>query len=523
MADRGLDGEVRRAREEAKDAAAGTARLAARSVGAALLSFEQSVVSGSSRPGVDVEALAEEPPAARLPAVGELPYAGRPRPWLVERLGSTLVTPSGLPEAVVARLALGEAAAVSVAGGEAPPDVVERLLSGALPVRPDDLPTLARALGVGDDPRVATLRARLLGAPRASELPEAPAFRRRLEAGSNAQASPVIEGWSVVRQGAGRRVRYRLPLEHLGEAAHLPGEAEVGTAESLPRGLPSAEVAELPGLLVAARERQGGVVRVRALRVGLWLAVLSSIGLLFAARRALLAQARATAREKTFLSSVTHELRTPLAALRLFGERLAQGRGNPTEYGALIAEESERLEGLVERVLAATRASERPDFGPVEPAELVRSALVLIGPRAERRGVTLTCHARAPLPTVTWDQDAVRRALLNLVDNAIRHGREAGTVDVTTFAEGDVVCLSVADDGPGIARRDQKEVYGRFVRGRTDAPGTGLGLHVVEQVAHAHGGRVDLSSEEGRGCVFTLRLPVAPPAAAPSPGGEASP
>jgi len=85
------------------------------------------------------------------------------------------------------------------------------------------------------------------------------------------------------------------------------------------------------------------------------------------------------------------------------------------------------------------------------------------------------------------------------------------------------VCLSVADDGPGIARREQREVFGRFVRGRTDAPGTGLGLHVVEQVAHAHGGRVDLASEEGQGCVFTLRLPVRPPAAASSPGGESSP
>ena len=84
---------------------------------------------------------------------------------------------------------------------------------------------------------------------------------------------------------------------------------------------------------------------------------------------------------------MTHELRTPLAAMRLFGERLAQGRGDPREYGALVAEESQRLEALVERVLAATRASERPNFAPVAPEELMRSAVTLIGPRAERREV----------------------------------------------------------------------------------------------------------------------------------------
>jgi len=523
VADRGLDSETRRARQEAKDAAADTARLASRSLGAALLSLEQSIVSGDDLDGVDVERLAEEPPLARVPAIGGLPYSGRPRSWLVERLGSTSATPSGLPEAVVARLALGDEAAVSVPGSEAPPDVGERLLSGALPVRPEDLPALARALRVGDDPRVATLRARLLVAPRARELPVAPAFRRQLVPGADGQGTRLVEGWSVVLEGGDRRVHYRLPLARLGEVAHLPGETELADPRSVSPELASAEVAELPGLLVAAHERRGGVVRVRALRVGLWLAVLSSIGLLFAARRALVAQARATAREKTFLSSVTHELRTPLAALRVFGERLAQGRGNPTEYGALIAEESERLESLVERVLAATRASERPDFAPVEPVELVRSALPLVAPRAERRGVVLTCDAKAPLPTVTWDAEAVRRALLNLLDNAIRHGREGGRVALTAFAAGDAVCLSVADDGPGIARREQREVFGRFVRGRTDAPGTGLGLHVVEQVAHAHGGRVDLASEEGQGCVFTLRLPVRPPAAASSPGGESSP
>jgi len=143
----------------------------------------------------------------------------------------------------------------------------------------------------------------------------------------------------------------------------------------------------------------------------------------------------------------------------------------------------------------------------------MRSAVTLVGPRAERREVTLTCRATTPLPTVTWDAEAVRRALLNLLDNAIKHGRQGGNVEAGAFADGESVCLSVADDGPGIGRRERADLFTRFFRGRTEAPGTGLGLHFAEQVAHAHGGRVDLVSEEGRGCVFTLRLPAHPPAA----------
>jgi two-component system OmpR family sensor kinase len=109
--------------------------------------------------------------------------------------------------------------------------------------------------------------------------------------------------------------------------------------------------------------------------------------------------------------------------------------------------------------------------------------------------------------------------VLNLLDNAIKHGRQGGNVEAGAFAEGADVCLSVSDDGPGIGRRDRKGLFGRFVRGHTDAPGTGLGLHFAEQVAHAHGGRVDLVSEDGRGCVFTLRLPASPPGLQ-TPGSE---
>jgi signal transduction histidine kinase len=513
VADRGLAAELRRARREAEAAADETARLAARSIGAVLLSLEQAVLAGRSVPGLVVERLTSEP-RLQTPTAGDRPYGRLSRARLGELLSSSWITPSGLPEAVVARLALGGTGQVSLPGQAPAPDVAERLLSGDLPVRPDDLPALARALGVGSDPRVESLRARLQGAPHASSLPRAPGFRR-------SRRGEIVEGWTLAQQHGnplGQRLRYQVELGVLTAVARLPADVTVGVERPVPEGGAAAEVSELAELSpVVAPPRRGGILRTQALRAGLWLAVLGSIGLVVVVERALAAQARATAREKRFLSSVTHELRTPLAAMRLLGERLAQGLGNPGEYGALVAGESERLEALVERVLAATRVGERPSFAPVDPAALVRSALELVRPRAERREVTLSCRAPAPLPSATWDGDAVRRALLNLLDNAVRHGRERGRVEAAAYLEGDAVCLAVADDGPGIGPRERTRVFGRFVRGRSDAPGTGLGLHLVEQVARSHGGRVDLVSEEGRGCVFTLRLPVAPPASASGP------
>ena len=153
-------------------------------------------------------------------------------------------------------------------------------------------------------------------------------------------------------------------------------------------------------------------------------------------------------------------------------------------------------------------------------ASLVTSAVTLIRPRAERRAVTLETRLAEVLPEVRWDEEAVRRALLSLIDNAVKHGRERGRVTVTAAAESDRVRLAVSDDGPGIARRDRRRIFGRFARGESTVEGTGLGLYLAEQVALAHGGRIDLETEAGHGSTFSLVLPIVPPGAT---GSEAVP
>jgi two-component system phosphate regulon sensor histidine kinase PhoR len=272
-------------------------------------------------------------------------------------------------------------------------------------------------------------------------------------------------------------------------------------------------VPDVEGLVLAVTPGVPGAARIAGLRIALLLCILTALAGLVAARRAVEREARAVARERAFLSNVTHELRTPLAAIRLFGETLAEGRGDPQEYGGLVARESDRLSDLVERVLAVTRADEAPSFAPTRPVALVRSAVELVAGRAERRHTRVEISAAEDIAEVLWDGEAVRHAVLNLLDNAVKHGREGGRVTVSVAAADGQVRVAVEDDGPGIGHSHRDDVFKRFRRGVTTAPGTGLGLHLVDQVVRAHGGRLDLVTEEGRGATFTLLLPVMPPGA----------
>ena len=257
-----------------------------------------------------------------------------------------------------------------------------------------------------------------------------------------------MEGWS--RDGSAA-IHYELPVDRLVGEAGLGAQATVaagsrGRDSGLTRNV---TVPGVDGLVLAVTPEVPGALRLAMLRVVLLVCLVAGGLGLVAARRALAKEARAMARERAFVTTVTHELRTPLAAIRLFGETLAEGRGDPREYGALVAQESERLSDLVERVLAATRVDEAPRFGPVSPRDLAASVVDLIGTRAERRHVRIECHADDDVPEAQWDADAVGRALLNLIDNAVKHGKEGGQVEVRVFRAGGQVKLSVADDGPG--------------------------------------------------------------------------
>ena len=305
-------------------------------------------------------------------------------------------------------------------------------------------------------------------------------------------------------------MHYQIPV---GVLLHQSGVSE-RVRITAPASRNRTPVPGIAGLFVSVEPLRQSPVELGWLRFGLWASVgLSGIGL-FVVFRAHRREERAIAREKRFLANVTHELRTPLAAIRIFGESLERGRGDPVEYGELIAKESERLNGLIDRVLTVTRFDEAPRLARVQPCTLVEASVALLRERATAHSVRL--ESKLPtreLPQAMWDGEAVRGALINLLQNAIQHGGNDGHVTLGVESALDGIRFSVIDDGPGIHPQDRKRVFGRFERGDGAGAGTGLGLHVVEQVARAHGGRVDLETAPGQGCRFYLTLPLTPPQA----------
>lgn len=185
LADRALAGRAQALRSNAALRIEEDAQLAAESVGLALARLEREAAAGRPAEVLRVERLTPRPRRS-VPAIGFRPYAERSRAELIDLLSSMNVPPNGLPEAAVARIALGPGAPVS---GPAAHSVEDRLLSGRLPVEPDDLVFLSRELGLDTDPRRDALEARLRRAPVATTLPLAPSFQRRPQPGR------VIEGW----------------------------------------------------------------------------------------------------------------------------------------------------------------------------------------------------------------------------------------------------------------------------------------------------------------------------------------
>ena len=217
-----------------------------------------------------------------------------------------------------------------------------------------------------------------------------------------------------------------------------------------------------------------------------------------------------------FVSSVSHELKTPLTLIRLYGETLMDGEDCPEEerqrYYGIITRESERLTHLIEKVL---------DFSRVERGEkqyhLVSGAITPVvartveayGQYLKRRGFLVETDLATELPPVRFDADAVAAAVVNLVDNAAKYSGTPKFVAVRLRPEGDEVILEVEDHGPGIPASEQEKVFERFYRGRGERAkgGYGLGLFLVQHIMEAHGGRVELDSGSERGSRFRLVFP----------------
>ncbi|MEI8104983.1 MAG: ATP-binding protein [Actinomycetes bacterium] len=216
-----------------------------------------------------------------------------------------------------------------------------------------------------------------------------------------------------------------------------------------------------------------------------------------------------------FVSLVSHEVRTPLAAVIGSARTLQKSwrELDPDQrdaFLALIANETDRLAAMVGEVLDSARIGAGTfsyTFAPVDVCELVREsvAAAALGGAGSRVVATIP----DPVPLLRADGARLRQVITNLVDNALKYGADGAQVNVRIASVNGTVRVEVADHGPGIAPEDAELIFERFgrVRGTSFKPGTGLGLYIARGIAEAHGGTLTVASKPGEGATFVLALP----------------
>jgi signal transduction histidine kinase len=221
-----------------------------------------------------------------------------------------------------------------------------------------------------------------------------------------------------------------------------------------------------------------------------------------------------------FVASVSHELKTPLTAIRMFAETLAMGRSRDettrSEYLETIVNESERLARLVDNVLDFSKIEQGKKIYRLRPTrleEVAGSAIRAMQFPLAQQGFQLHYSVQGDVPELPADPDAIQQAILNLLTNAMKYSGDAREIDLRLAARNGDAVIEVQDRGLGLAPEEQKHVFEKFYRAPSHAgrliAGTGLGLTLVAHIAKAHGGRVQVESSPGAGSTFSIFIPIA--------------
>jgi two-component system phosphate regulon sensor histidine kinase PhoR len=220
-----------------------------------------------------------------------------------------------------------------------------------------------------------------------------------------------------------------------------------------------------------------------------------------------------------FVASVSHELKTPLAAILMFAETLKLGRaGNAEkrdEYLDTIVGESRRLDRLLANVLDLSKIEQGRRTYRFEKLALdgiLETAVRAMDYPLRQKGFDLRLRLEPGIPELPADRDALVQAVLNLLDNAVKYSGEARTIDLVLERDGEHAAIRVRDQGLGIPEAEQKRIFEKFYRvpdPRCEGiVGAGLGLSLAAHVAEAHRGRIDVQSKPGEGSVFSILLPL---------------
>jgi signal transduction histidine kinase len=236
--------------------------------------------------------------------------------------------------------------------------------------------------------------------------------------------------------------------------------------------------------------------------------------------RYLVRQVKLTRLKNNFVATVSHELKTPLASMRVLVDTLLDGNVRDEkqahEYLELISKENERLSRLIDNFLTFSRMERNKrsfDFANVPPDQIIRTAVDTVRERFEAGGCKLTVEMASDLPRITADHDAMVTVLLNLLDNAFKYSENEKHIILRAFAKDGNVCFSVEDRGIGLSRRAQERIFNRFYQVDQSLSrktgGCGLGLSIVKFIVDAHGGYIEIDSESGKGSRFTVTVPIA--------------
>ncbi len=294
-----------------------------------------------------------------------------------------------------------------------------------------------------------------------------------------------------------------------------------------PRGpLQGSIVSEPWQLLVKHRagslERAVEQVRVRNLAMAFGILLILSAGLI----TLVVSSQRAHTLGKLqmeFAAGVSHELRTPLAVIRSAAHNLQSGvvrdKEGVEEYAAIVQEEARRLSDMVEEVLLYSETQsgrKKYNLEPIDINEVIDRAITNLSPAIGLEQCELTTSIDQDLPPVKADAAALTQCVQNLMSNAFKYGRKGGKAQIEIAARKDStaneVLLSVTDEGPGIDSADQRQLFEAFYRGKnvgSNVPGNGLGLHLVQRIMQAQGGRVTFTPAPHGGASFSLHIPVA--------------
>jgi signal transduction histidine kinase len=223
------------------------------------------------------------------------------------------------------------------------------------------------------------------------------------------------------------------------------------------------------------------------------------------------------------VATVSHELKTPLASIRLLVDTLLDSNGSADapfgdhvrapEYLSLIAKENSRLSRLIDNFLTFSRmerGKNRFDFQPADGAEIVEQAVAAVIDRFDGIENRLSVRVERPLP-LEGDVDALVTVVVNLLENAWKYTDEPKNISVAAERVGDRILISVADNGIGLSPRAVRKVFDRFYQVdqhlSRSHDGCGLGLSIVKYIVEAHGGEVSVESRAGCGSKFTVLLP----------------